>query len=222
MQKPITIVAGLPRSGTSMMMRMLEAGGMEVAVDNVRQADEDNPRGYYEFERVKDIRQDRSWLNGLEDKVVKMVSMLLFDLPSDKRYKIVFMKRNMQEILSSQRIMLDRRGEKGQSPEEMAVMYEKHLGEIEKWLREQGNVEVLFVNYNEMLKNPREIVPLINRFFNNALNAESMFTVVDPSLYRQRSEQKEGQQPAARQEASADSEGEKEKIEAQLKALGYM
>src|SRR5512143_2182608 len=118
MQEFTVIVSGLPRSGTSMMMRVLEAGGMEVAVDNVRRADEDNPRGYYEFEQVKNIRQDKSWFNGLQGRAVKMVSMLLYDLPADKRYKIVFMKRNMQEILSSQRIMLDRRGEKGQEPDE--------------------------------------------------------------------------------------------------------
>ena len=93
MQEFTVIVSGLPRSGTSMMMRVLEAGGMEVAVDNVRRADEDNPRGYYEFEQVKNIRQDKSWFNGLQGRAVKMVSMLLYDLPADKRYKIVFMKR---------------------------------------------------------------------------------------------------------------------------------
>jgi hypothetical protein len=196
---------------------------MEVAVDNVRKADEDNPRGYYELEQVKDIRKDSSWLSGLEGKAVKMVSMLLFDLPFDTRYKIVFMKRNMQEILASQRIMLDRRGEKGHDPEEMARMYEKHLEEIEKWLRSQGNIEVLFVNYNEMLKNPRDIVPLINRFFSDALNTTGMIKIVDPSLYRQRSDREDDlPQGGGRQTGASDEASEKEKIEAQLKSLGYM
>lgn len=224
MQEFTTIVSGLPRSGTSMMMRVLEAGGMEVAVDNVRRADEDNPRGYYEFEQVKNIRHDQSWFNGLQGKAVKMVSMLLYDLPVDKHYKIIFMKRNMQEILSSQRIMLERRGEKGQEPDEMARMYKKHLSEIEKWLREQGNIEVLFVNYNEMIKNPREIIPLINTFFNHELDTASMFEVVDPSLYRQRGGDQDATVPAGTHpgETATGNGEEKEKIEAQLRSLGYM
>ena len=106
MNSVITIVSGLPRSGTSMMMRMLEAGGMEVVTDNIRKANGDNPHGYFEFEKVKKIKEDSSWLDETFGKVFKMVSMLLYELPSDKNYKIIFMKRNMKEIMASQRIML--------------------------------------------------------------------------------------------------------------------
>ena len=94
-----------------MMMQMLEAGGMEVLTDGIRQANEDNPRGYYEFERVKQIKEDPGWLEEAQGKVVKMVSMLLFDLPAGYRYRIVFMRREMREILTSQRVMLERLGQ---------------------------------------------------------------------------------------------------------------
>lgn len=219
---PIIIVAGLPRSGTSMMMRMLEAGGVPTVTDNVRKADEDNPNGYFELEQVKAIRKDSTWLEGLEGKAVKMVSMLLFDLPAAKRYKIVFMRRNMQEVLASQGIMLNRRNEAERDPQEMARLYEKHLGEIETWLHDRKNVETLFVNYNELVRNPREIVPLISRFFGSALNTESMIAVVDPSLYRQRSETNATDGSTGKDETSTESQAEKELIEDQLKSLGYM
>ncbi|MEE8292673.1 MAG: phosphodiesterase, partial [Candidatus Tectomicrobia bacterium] len=108
-KQPITLVSGLPRSGTSMMMHMLVAGGMDVVVDNTRQADEDNPQGYYEFEPVKQLKEDASWLDHAPGKAVKVISGLLYDLPPDKQYKIIFMQRRMQEVLDSQRTMLQRR-----------------------------------------------------------------------------------------------------------------
>ncbi|HYH50718.1 MAG TPA: sulfotransferase family protein, partial [Acidimicrobiia bacterium] len=106
----IGIVSGLPRCGTSMMMAMLAAGGLPLLVDNVREADEDNPRGYYEFEAVKHMKEDTSWLADAGGKVVKMVSALLTDLPGGHPYRVVFMERNMAEILASQRTMLSRQG----------------------------------------------------------------------------------------------------------------
>lgn len=223
MEKVITIVSGLPRSGTSMMMSMLEAGGMEVVVDNIRSADEDNPKGYYEFEQVKEIRKDRIWLENLRGKAVKMVSMLLYDLPADESYKIIFMLRDMNEILTSQRIMLDRRGETGQNREEIARLFSKHLDEIKSWLAQQKNIEVVFVNYNHIIKNPGEIIPIINRFFNEDLNVEEMIRVVDKALYRQRNSALETTcDEKTSSQNLEDDQSEKEKIEAQLRSLGYM
>ena len=106
----LTIVSGLPRSGTSLMMKMLEAGGLPVLVDNVREADVDNPRGYYEFEPVKALKSDASWVAPALGKAVKMVYLLLMDLPSDQDYRVVFMRRNLDEVLASQKAMLDRMG----------------------------------------------------------------------------------------------------------------
>ena len=103
MDNVITIVSGLPRSGTSMMMQILESGGMKVITDNIRKADEDNPHGYYEYERVKKIKDDTGWLKETRGKAFKMISLLLYDLPSNENYKVIFMKRKMSEILASQR-----------------------------------------------------------------------------------------------------------------------
>jgi len=119
MTEIITIVSGLPRSGTSMMMNMLEKGGMEALTDNIRKADEDNPKGYFEFEKVKKIKEDSSWLEKTRGKVFKMVSMLLYELPLTYKYRIIFMKRDMDEMLSSQRKMLEREGKEGNTDDEM-------------------------------------------------------------------------------------------------------
>src|SRR5512147_2891756 len=152
----VTLVSGLPRSGTSMMMKMLEAGGLPVLADHLRRADEDNPEGYYEFERVKKIETDQSWLDEARGKVVKMISALLKHLPGTYRYKVVFMRRNLEEVLASQRQMLIRRGKPTDttSDEKMAAYFTHHLRRVEEWLAAQPNVDVLYVSYNDLLRAP--------------------------------------------------------------------
>src|SRR5947209_18564630 len=119
MNSEIVIVSGLPRSGTSLMMQMLEAGGLEVVTDGIRAADTDNPRGYYEFERVKKIKTDAAWLPGARGKAVKMVSQLLYDLPAGEAYRILFMDRDLDEVLASQEKMLARLGRSAAPSAEM-------------------------------------------------------------------------------------------------------
>ena len=185
----IFIVSGLPRSGTSMMMQMLEAGGMPVLTDGIRPADEDNPRGYYEFERVKKIKEDRSWLEEAGGKAVKMVSMLLYELPADQHFKIIFMQRNMEEILASQRVMLERMGKRESSEFDGGVMkqkFEDHLRDAENWLSEQENMDVLFVKFNEVIENPEAQVVQIVDFLDRDLDAVKMVAVRDRNLHRQR------------------------------------
>jgi hypothetical protein len=133
-----------------MMMRMLEAGGIEVLSDGVRRADADNPRGYYEFERVKQIERDKSWLDDAEGRVVKMISQLLRHLPSDYTYRVIFMRRRMAEILASQRRMLVRRGESTDavSDERMAALFRDHIRRVGAWLDQQPNFAVITVSYN--------------------------------------------------------------------------
>lgn len=221
MQEVITIVSGLPRSGTSMMMRMLEAGGMTALIDNVREADEDNPGGYYEFEQVKQIKKDESWLDAAAGKVVKMVSMLLYNLPSSRKYKVIFMTRNMTEILASQRAMLERSGQgKDFNDREMGALFSKHLGEIKEWLVAQKNFEVLYVPYNDVLSNVPHYAHSINLFMRNSLNEAAMVMTVDPSLYRNRSDS--DQHGSASADALLENPEEQQKIEDQLKSLGYM
>ena len=187
----ITVVSGLPRSGTSMMMKMLEAGGLPPLTDNVRTADEDNPKGYYEFERVKQLpKGDVAWLPDAQGKVVKVIAALLPSLPGGYQYRVVFMQRAMSEVLASQRQMLIRRGEDpNKIPDDViANLFEKHLKQVNEWVSQQTNVARLDVNYNEMLKNPQPFIEQINAFFGNQLDAAKMAVVVDPSLHRQRKE----------------------------------
>ncbi len=171
-----------------MMMKMLEAGGLDPLTDNIRTADEDNPKGYYELEKVKELKNDASWMAGANGKVVKVISALLQDLPSDHTYRVVFMRRRMQEVLDSQRQMLIRRG---QAPdkvpdEKMAAMFEKHLAKIEEWLAAQPNIEVLYIAYNEILERPAECATVVNEFLGGSLDHAAMVGVVDKQLYRQR------------------------------------
>jgi hypothetical protein len=184
----VTIVSGLPRSGTSMMMRMLEAGGMGVLTDHIRTADVDNPKGYYEFERVKQIKDDQAWLDDAKGKAVKMVSALLIDLPPGYQYKVIFMRRRIEEILASQRQMLIRQGKPADAvaDDRMAAMFEKHIVQMKAWLVQQPNLEVVYVDYNDMLRDPLQPVQAIDALLGHRLDTDEMLKVVDPALYRQR------------------------------------
>lgn len=187
-RRTIVIVSGLPRSGTSMMMRMLDRGGMDVLTDELREADGDNPKGYYEFERVKKIERDQSWLPDAEGKVVKIISQLLQHLPPDYSYKVVFMRRRMEEILASQKRMLARRGEETDkiADEQLATLFRRHLEGVQAWLEGQPNLDVLYVSYNDVLERPRDEARRVVTFVDEDLDADRMAGVVDPALYRQR------------------------------------
>ena len=184
---PIVVVSGLPRSGTSMMMRMLEAGGLPIYQDGLRHADADNPRGYYEAERVKDLAQDASWLALAAGHAIKIISSLLTYLPPDLRYKIIFMRREMPEILASQQKMLERSGHP-QGPVSDGVMSAKfsiHLRKISKFL-EQSGIEVLDVKYAEVVADAARQASRVNAFLGGSLDEAKMMLVVDNALYRQR------------------------------------
>jgi len=172
-----------------MMMKMLEAGGLDPLIDNIRQADKDNPKGYYEFERVKALpKGDTAWLPDAGGKVVKIISALLEHLPVDYQYQVIFMRRNMDEILASQRKMLDRRGEKQDdiADEKWKQMYGDHLYKVENMLKERSCFHPLYVHYNMMLQDPGEQAKRVLAFLNKPLDLQRMVSVVDPSLYRQR------------------------------------
>jgi hypothetical protein len=184
----VTLVSGLPRSGTSMMMRMLEAGGMSVLADHVRTADEDNPEGYYEFERVKKIEHDTAWLDEAGGSVVKMISALLKHLPPTHAYKVVFMRRNLEEVLASQRQMLVRRGKPADATADarMAEYFTNHLRRVEAWLAEQPNLDVLYVSYNELMQDPMAQCTRVVQFLGLPLDLGRMASVASVALYRQR------------------------------------
>jgi hypothetical protein len=184
----ITIVSGLPRSGTSMMMKMLEAGGMPVLTDHVRAADADNPNGYYEFERVKQIARDQSWLPEARGKAVKIISELLKHLPPDYEYKVIFMRRQIEETLASQRQMLIRRGEviNRAGDKRLAELFRRHLVWLDSRLKKQANTGLVYVDYGAVIANPVEQAKKVNQFLHHRLDIEAMAGVVDPALYRQR------------------------------------
>ena len=171
-----------------MMMRMLDEGGLEAMTDKIRAADEDNPKGYYEFEPVKQTKKDASWLQDAPGKAVKLVYLLLYDLPADYRYRVVFMKRKIEEVLDSQDVMLERRGKpmSGISHEALIKNFAAQVEKVEKWLAEQPHFDVLYVDYNEMLGDAQPQVRAINAFLGDDLNADAMLAVVDPTLYRRR------------------------------------
>ena len=186
--EPIIIVSGLPRSGTSMVMKMLEAGGIPPLVDHIRTADDDNPKGYYEFERAKKLKEgDVAWLLEAQGKVVKVIGALLVELPPDYEYRVLFMRRRIEEVLASQSKMLERRGEEKKVDDDtMAVLFKKHIQQVESWMKQQSNLRYIDVDYNTMLANPLPQIERINRFLGGDLDAAAMAAIVDPELYRQR------------------------------------
>lgn len=185
----VWIVSGLPRSGTSLMMMMLESTGIPPLTDHQRSADNDNPRGYYEFERVKKLRQgDKDWLPQAQGKVVKVISALLAYLPPDFTYKILFMQRALPEILASQKKMLINRGEDPEKikDDEIAQSFMSHLAQVMDWLGNQPNISTYYVDYNRLLEKPNPEVHQINHFLGGKLDEARMLAAIDPSLYRQR------------------------------------
>ncbi len=171
-----------------MLMKMLAAGGLPPLTDGIRAADADNPRGYYEFEKVKRLEKDTAWLESARGKAVKVISQLLGQLPLHKPYKIVFALRKMDEILASQRAMLERRGQPcdRDSDAAIAAAFSRHLRAVQQWLAEHQQMEVLYVNYAAVLRDPLAISHEIKTFLALSLDVWQMASVVDESLYRQR------------------------------------
>lgn len=187
-QKEIVVVSGLPRSGTSMMMKMLEQGGLQVVTDSLRTADDDNPNGYYEFETVKQMPSGQTaWLDGAQGKVVKVISALLEYLPAKYHYKVIFMERAIGEVLASQKKMLVNRQEESTiSDAEMQDQFQKHVAAAKYWLARQPNISVLYVDYNKMLTAPDPLCQNIVDFLDMGLDVDKMRAVPNERLYRNR------------------------------------
>jgi hypothetical protein len=182
----VTIVSGLPRSGTSMMMQMIEAGGIPVLTDHQRTRDEDNPKGYYEFEPVKKTKEDSSWVPGARGKVVKVIYSLIYDLPLDYEYRVIFMERNIYEVIASQTRMLQRSGKTGAnlSDEKLAELFKGQLSKFNHWVRNNRCFTMLPVNYSAIVEAPQRLAEEINTFLGGGLDTGAMVRAVDPSLYR--------------------------------------
>lgn len=184
----VTVVSGLPRSGTSLMMKMLEAGGIEPLQDGVRTADVDNPKGYYEFERAKGLSKgDKAWVADAAGKSVKVISALLMHLPTEYEYRILFMRRQIDEIVASQKKMLVHREEEEVADDaEIRRLLQQHVNLVRGWLDRQPTFHVLDVDYNQLMQTPQVQIPQINQFLDGRLDTNAMAHVIDPALYRNR------------------------------------
>lgn len=190
----ITVVSGLPRSGTSLMMQMLAAGGVPALSDGQRRADEDNPRGYFELEATKRTRTDASWLLRATGHAVKVIHVHLRDLPLEgHHYRVLLMQRELREVLSSQRTMLERRGE-SYDPSQDALferVFRQQLAEVSAWLQHQPTMRSMLVDFKLLLESPRLLAEGVARFLELPLDLDAMELAVDPSLHRQRSDRRE-------------------------------
>jgi hypothetical protein len=185
----IVVVSGLPRSGTSMAMKMLEAGGLEVVSDGLREADVDNPRGYFELEEVKDLARsaDKSWLRRARGKAVKIISHLLKELPPEHNYKVVFLNRHLDEVLASQQKMLKNREEESATEDErMKELFGDDLWRARYALKKRPWFEAIEIDYAEVVADPEGQARRINAFLGGRLAVERMAEAVDPNLYRNR------------------------------------
>lgn len=187
---PIVVVSGLPRSGTSMMMRMLAAGGIPVLEDGQRAADVSNPKGYFEFEAVKDLDKggDLSWLPAARGKAVKIISFLLTHLPERHDYRVVFMRRDLGEVLASQQAMLVRRGETGQAGDDARTreVYTAHLAQVRRFLAARDCFRTLEVDYAAAVQAPAAAAAEVAAFLGRPLDQAAMARAVDDALYRNR------------------------------------
>ena len=190
--KPIVVVSGLPRSGTSMAMKMLDAGGMPILTDGVRGPDDSNPRGYYELEAVKQLHtlHDTAWLDDARGKAVKIVSFLVTWLPETYDYRVIFMQRDLREVIASETTMLVKRGQEIQaaSEEQTQKVYEQHLAKVERFLSSRRCFSTLIVSYRDALERPEEAARRMRDFVGRRLDVGQMAGVADPALYRNRVE----------------------------------
>jgi sulfotransferase family protein len=188
---PIVIVSGLPRSGTSMAMKMLQGGGLPLLTDGARPSDASNPEGYFEFEPVKQLDKDGdlAWLRSARGKGVKVISWLLTWLPEHYDYRVIFMLRDLDEVMASQNAMLLGRGqpEAIDDPASMRRTYERHLEQVQRFLEHRRCFTTLTVNYADVVVRPSAEATRLAEFLHRPLDVERMAAAVDPRLYRNRS-----------------------------------
>jgi len=184
----VTVVSGLPRSGTSMMMRMLEAGGIPPVVDHERAPNDDNPLGYYEFEPVKALKEDSAWVDGVRGQAVKVIYKLVYDLPAAVPYRVVFMQRELDEVLSSQETMMRRDGLDPDAigRDVLLQLFQSEVFAFRRWAEAQTNIRIYYADYGQMIAEPEASVAQLVEFLELPLDQKAMAEVVDPNLYRNR------------------------------------
>ena len=184
-KEPVIVVSGLPRSGTSLMMQLLERAGIELLVDDVRQADDSNPKGYYELDAVKRLRADKNWLESAQGKAVKVVAPLLPSLPVGQRYKVIFMKRSLTEVLVSQQVMMGKKREDALKnfPLRMANQLQQQYDRALQWMQRQPHVDFIEIGYEQLLAHDSTVEDLLSALLETPVN-ESIWKAVDQQLHR--------------------------------------
>jgi len=183
---PVVVVSGLPRSGTSMMMQMLGEGGVDLFTDQEREADENNPKGYLEHEAVKKLARDSRWVKDARNKAVKIIARLLLHLPDSNNYKVIFMLRHIDEVINSQQQMLIRNNKAGAKnyPTNLVESYKMTLEKARKWAKRRHNVDILYVNYSDVIVDPQKEAARVAEFLGGDFDVEGMIAAVDKKLYR--------------------------------------
>ena len=184
----ITIVSGLPRSGTSLMMQMLEKGGMDILTDHVRKADAHNEKGYYEYEKVKSIRKENAWMKEADGKAVKIITQLLPYISPDYEYTVLYIIRPMEEILRSQKCMREHLPDAGKSVarEVLEQSYSRQVQRVQHWMENHPKIRTLYVYYPELMNHPLEKAEEIRSFLGVGLDTEAMASAVDVGLWHQK------------------------------------
>jgi hypothetical protein len=176
------VVSGLPRSGTSMMMQMLDRGGVDILQDELREADISNPKGYYEYEPVKALYKDNSWLGKARNMGIKVVAPLLRYLDGQYRYKVIFMNRDIHEVIQSQQKMLGKNSEV--FPVHLYNQFQHLLKSVTSWQKIEPGVEILYIHHKDVIENPEKVAEQVSKFIGKPLDVPAMASVVDPNLYR--------------------------------------
>jgi len=189
---PVTVVSGLPRSGTSMMMRMLEAGGVPILSDGERSADVDNPKGYFELERIKELESemDKSYLREARGRALKVISFLIKELPDDNDYRVIFMRRDLDEVITSQKKMIDRleSPDTDAADEAMKEAFRNDIVRVRLFCKGRPNFELIEVNYRRSVEEPDAVAREVNAFLGGHLDEGAMREAVDAALYRNRAD----------------------------------
>ncbi len=182
----ITIVSGLPRSGTSLMMQMLHAGGMPVLTDRIRSPDAANPRGYFELEAVKQTRYQSAWLADAPRHAVKVIYRLLYDLPADREYHVLFMQRDLAQVIDSQQVMLGKALTGNMERQRLMTIFQKELNALDSWLKGRSYLHLQPVPHSQLIHDPIPVIETIKSFLKYPLDTQAMCRVIDPRLHRQK------------------------------------
>ncbi len=184
----ITVVSGIPRSGTSLVMQMLGAGGLALAVDDLRSPDAHNPRGYFELDAVKRLAADTRCIGSARGRAVKVVHALLRHLPGDFDYRVIFVHRDLREVIASQNAMLERSGAASEDCESAGLerLLRVQRDQSERWIQAQGNARLVRVHFSQILADPETASRALAGFLELPLDTAKMAEAVAPALYRQR------------------------------------